>query len=371
MWIILPSLESPGEVHEITIGVSSSLGQDIYIEDNSIMFEAITEVIKQPRLDGYFGEIVVETDSTHSFNATAWNIGNAIDTNMRTKLLIQTSPPSTCVVGFVSSSLGQSQSANEWMSLNLGPTQSSILTVDIIVGKDCSLNTIISVKLQLEGGADNLGRIISKEISAVLMVGERRSVTLQTSEAPPEAIGYDQKHILWLNLTSTSTIAERFDITAEIEDGWGIICDGYPIHLEDAQIELKEGSINEQIHNMRCEILREKGDYKGDVVISIMGEDSRLSYNITQELSWDKKVTSEGLFSSQFGLVGGSLVAILIIGIVLFIFRRENDDEFEEDFDDGQDYDAPMSYPLPQHLLIITLNKHKSQTQPWRNINVS
>ena len=63
------------------------------------------------------------------------------------------------------------------------PTQSSILTVDIIVGKDCSLNTIISVKLQLEGGADNLGRIISKEISAVLMVGERRSVTLQTSEA--------------------------------------------------------------------------------------------------------------------------------------------------------------------------------------------
>ena len=96
---------------------------------------------------------------------------------------------------------------------------------------------------------------------------------------------------------------------------------------------------------MRCEILREKGDYKGDVVISIMGEDSRLSYNITQELSWDKKVTSEGLFSSQFGLVGGSLVAILIIGIVLFIFRRENDDEFEEDFDDGQDYDAPMSGP--------------------------
>ena len=122
---------------------------------------------------------------------------------------------------------------------------------------------------------------------------------------------------------------------------------------------------------MRCEILREKGDYKGDVVISIMGEDSRLSYNITQELSWDKKVTSEGLFSSQFGLVGGSLVAILIIGIVLFIFRRENDDEFEEDFDDGQDYDAPMRGPLPQHLLIITLNKHKSQTQPWRNINVS
>ena len=345
MWIILPPLESPGEVHEITIGVSSSLGEDIYIEDNSIMFEAITEVIKQPRLDGYFGEIVVETDSTHSFNATAWNIGNAVDTNMRAKLVIQTSPPSTCVVGFISSSMGQSQSANEWMSLNLGPTQSTLLTVDIIVGKECSLNTIVSAKLQLEGGADNLGRIISKEISAVLMVGERRSVTLQTNEVPLETIKYDQKHILWLNLTSTSTIAERFDISAEIEDGWGIICDGYPIHLEDAKIELKEGSINEQIHNMRCEILRENGGYNGEVVISIMGEDSRLNYNITQELSWNKKVTSEGLFSNQSGLIGGSLVAIVIIGMVLFILTRKNDDEFQEEFDDEENYDAPMAGP--------------------------
>ena len=96
---------------------------------------------------------------------------------------------------------------------------------------------------------------------------------------------------------------------------------------------------------MRCEILRENGGYNGEVVISIMGEDSRLNYNITQELSWNKKVTSEGLFSNQSGLIGGSLVAIVIIGMVLFILTRKNDDEFQEGFDDEENYDAPMAGP--------------------------
>ena len=96
---------------------------------------------------------------------------------------------------------------------------------------------------------------------------------------------------------------------------------------------------------MRCEILRENGGYNGEVVISIMGEDSRFNYNITQELSWNKKVSSEGLFSNQSGLIGGSLIAIVIIGIVLFMLSRKNEDEFQGEFDGEKNYDAPMAGP--------------------------
>ena len=93
VWIILPSLEAPGEFHEITISVEPIEGQDINSSDNAVMFEAITETIRQPRLDGFVGESVVETNSTFSFNATAWNIGNAADYSIRARLVLQTSPP--------------------------------------------------------------------------------------------------------------------------------------------------------------------------------------------------------------------------------------------------------------------------------------
>ena len=89
-----------------------------------VMFEAITETIRQPRLDGFVGESVVETNSTFSFNATAWNIGNAADYSIRARLVIQTSPPSQEVVGFLSTANGLSKGTGEWINLNLGATES-------------------------------------------------------------------------------------------------------------------------------------------------------------------------------------------------------------------------------------------------------
>ena len=93
-------------------------------EDNSKMFESVTDTIRQPKLDGYAGENVVETNSTFSFNATAWNIGNAADSTIRARLILQTSQSSENVIGFLSTGNGLSKSNGEWISLNLGPTQS-------------------------------------------------------------------------------------------------------------------------------------------------------------------------------------------------------------------------------------------------------
>ena len=143
----------------------------MYIDDNSQMFESVTETIRQPRLDGYVGESVVETDSTFTFNATAWNIGNAADSTIRARLILQTSQNPEQVIGFLSTSNGLSKSNGEWISLNLGPTQSVELFADVIISLDCDLNTIISATIELEGGSDELGRPISKTITAGLLVG--------------------------------------------------------------------------------------------------------------------------------------------------------------------------------------------------------
>ena len=200
LWILLPSLEAPGEFHEITISVNSNDGEDVNISDNSVMFEAITETIRQPRLDGYAGESVIETNSIYTFNATAWNIGNAADTNIRARLVIQSSQDSDEVVGFLSTNTGLSKQDGEWMNLNLGPTESIELLAEIIVSPDCSLNTIISATIELEGGMDELGRPILKTVSAALIVAERRNVELQDIEPIQGDLPEKSPRIMWVNL---------------------------------------------------------------------------------------------------------------------------------------------------------------------------
>ena len=51
-------------------------------------------------------------------------------------------------------------------NLNLGPTESVELIADIIISSNCELNTIISATIELVGGEDELGRSITKTLSA-------------------------------------------------------------------------------------------------------------------------------------------------------------------------------------------------------------
>ena len=329
VWILLPPLESPGEFHEITLKASPVSGIDVNSDDNSQMFESVTDTIRQPKLEGYAEENVVETNSTFSFNATAWNIGNAADSSIRARLVLQTSQSSEDVIGFLSTSKGLSKSNGEWISLNLGPTQSVELFADVIISADCDLNTIISATIELEGGNDELGRPISKTITAGLLVAERRSVELQEINVAGQDTIPNSEHIVWVNLTSTSTKSEIFDVNAKVPEGWGIICDGNPIHTQDSRIELDAGHIIQQSYDMRCEVVRESGDYSGKYTIFVNGSDSRIDYQISDTLRWAEPTSDESnttiIVASSIGIF-----IITIIGIILFL-RREIDDE---DFDD-------------------------------------
>ena len=84
---------------------------------------------------------------------------------------------------------------------------------------------------------------LSKTITAGLLVGERRNVELQEVNVV-ERHQPNSVHIIWVNLTSTSTKSEIFDVNANVPEGWGIICDGNPIHTQNSRIELDAGHIN-------------------------------------------------------------------------------------------------------------------------------
>ena len=337
IWLTLTSLEAPGEFHEITITVEPQDGEDMNSNDNSVMFEAITETIRQPRLDGYSNESIVETDSTYTFNATAWNIGNAADNSIRARLVLQTNPASSEVVGFLSTGNGLSKGAGEWINLNLGATQSIDLVADVIISPDCALNSIISATIELEGGADELGRPIVKTITVALMVGERRNVVLEEILEPDNQLKDDSKHVMWVNLTSTSTQDEIFDIDASIPNGWGLICDGNTIHLQSVRIEMDQGHLTTQSHNMRCELIRESGPYDGEVTLSINGSDNRINYEVTNQINWASPTVEEAMFSNTI-LASGIGGFTLLAAIILFMRRGNSEDEFDDEYEDDEQF---------------------------------
>ena len=339
LWIMVPPLEAPGEFHEITISVEPLGGLDIYSNDNSVMFEAITETIRQPRLDGFAEEISIETNSAHSFNATAWNIGNAQDNTIRARLVIQSSSSSE-IIAFLSTSNGQSKSSGEWINLNLGPTESVMLFADIIIAEDCELNSIISATIELEGGLDELGRPITKTVANVLMVAERRNVIVNDIEQNVNEIPQKDPHILWINLTSTSTKSEIFDISASLPDGWGAICDGNALHIDTIRVEMDQGHLTTQKYNMRCEIIRESGDFSGDIEIFINGTDGRINQTLSQSISFSQPVNEE-TFSSTL-IYSGLGVLGLVVLTILFIRRKEN---HEEEFFEEEEYIEPVAGP--------------------------
>jgi len=331
VWLLLPSLEAAGELHEITFSVSPEGGEDTVVEDNSVMVEALTNTVRRPELDGFGIEVVVRTDSTHFMNATAWNIGNAADGTIRARIVIETSPPSTGVIGFLSTSDGGSAEAGSWIILNLGPTESVELMGEVMIMPSVELNTRISVRLELEGGSDELGRPILKTITDMVMVGERRNVEipeLVDSEVPVKDGG---KHLIWVNLSSTSTQPEIIYVNATLPDGWGILCDGNAIHLSELRIELDAGHLTTQRYNMQCEIIRESGEFDGDVIIEVTSTDDEISDSLSAQLSWEIPAEPEGVLSTTHMIaIGGGILGLVVIFLLLRM-RGSSDEEDEKE----------------------------------------
>ncbi len=333
IWLTMPSLEAPGEFHEISISVQPKDAIDINSSDNTVMFEAITETIRQPRLDGDSIESIIETDSVFSFNATAWNIGNAVDNTARARLVIQTTPATSHVIGFISTENGAAIDTGQWIKLNLGATESTLLLADIIISPDCPLNTIISATIELEGGSDELGRPISKTIVVALMVGERRYVEMETIAKLTEEITPNTDNVFWINISSTSTQYEIFDIEAVVPEGWGFICDGNPVHLEPTRIEMNQGHLITQSHDMRCELIRESGDYTGKLQLMVNGTDSRINFQYNDQITWSQPDVDEIMFSNT--ILASGIGGITIIFALLIFLRRlgSKDDEYEDYYD--------------------------------------
>ena len=177
------------------------------------------------------------------------------------------------------------------------------------------------------------------------MVGERRSVEIQDIPTIDEMVKEGSSQVLGVKRTSTSTQSEIFDVNAVSPNGWGVICDGNTIHISSSRIEMSPGHLTTQKHDMRCEIVRESGEYSGEVTIHINGSDSRIMHTVIQQVTWSKPTTEEGV--STLVVASGIGGFIALVAIVFFVLRKEDDYDEDDDEYESSEYteEIPMQGP--------------------------
>jgi len=156
-------------------------------------------------------------------------------------------------------------------------------------------------------------------------------------------ISPNNPHIIWINMSSTSTKSEIFDVSANLPDGWGAICDGNALHIETIRVEIDQGHLTTQKYNMRCEIIRESGSYNGNVEILINGTDDRINHRIFQSITLSKPVNEES-YSSTLVYSGLGLLGVVSFALLFIRRRGNNDEEYFEDEEYVED-EMPIAGP--------------------------
>jgi len=104
------------------------------------------------------------------------------------------------------------------------------------------------------------------------------------------------------------------------------------------------GHLTVQKHDMRCEIIRESGEYSGDVMILINGSDSRIMHVVNQQVTWAKPTTEEGVSTM---VVASGIGGFIALAAIVFFIQRRGDDYDEDDDYDSSEYaeEVPIQGP--------------------------
>jgi uncharacterized membrane protein len=331
IWVLPPILESPGIYHQFKVGSYAQGSTDLNLEDNIIDLTVITESVREPFLEGELHELTAKVGSTVVINMTAWNMGNSEDYGAKARIKLTTSPDNQGVIGFLLSS-GLDAEVDQWLNLNMEAGGSRILSAEIVILDSVELNSRITLTFEMVGGdSDDL---VTIEKSHTIIVTDRRSLTVSQMGV------IDSKNIetislpFTIDLISTSTIAENLTVSGVTPSGWGLICDGIALHLEDTEVLLPPGHLSEQEYNFQCLLIRESGAFLGEMKIRVVSDDGEIDHLISHVISWDVPIGEEVSSSlTQESVVGiGGIIIILIISLLVIVLRRDSNEHEEEDF---------------------------------------
>ena len=318
LWILLPPEESSGEIHDVTIIAEPVSGNDdLTPEDNSAEFSFITSSVKKPEITiTSYPESIVAGDR-YSIQGVLTNSGNAPDNSVTLDVSISSSPELSDLVGFVTIKGTSHLLDGNQIQVSMLAGEAANFSIDLITPPETDLNTRIVVNMITRGGVNLDGFPYQLENSILTIVDKQRIVEIDFDNLESNMIQYGAEGAFWLNITSQSTGQENILISAEVPDGWTLVCDqhywngtDYSVH----EVILEDGSLSPEYYNMICSVSMNSGNHAGDVVIFVKTEDELIDINYPLSFEFEAKVDDLSLFSK---LKSSSFLIFVILAIIL------------------------------------------------------
>jgi len=294
--------------------------QDVDLSNNVIEWTTVTAAVKIVELDDAVGSTRAAVGGTAFAEAVIRNIGNAPESTLAVIATVSASPPNPDLVALFSVN-GADKSLAEQVPINVAAGGNTTFRVDLLIPEGMELNTRIVVRFEVLNAVDEEGLPVPMMAEQLVVVDQRRSISLTAMPANAEATTWNGAALVWVNLTSTSTQTENLTLAAVGPSAWQISCQQRILNTSGEALVIAPGHLNPQAERRLCEIINLDATWQGEVAFTISDDQQTVMAVASVELSFTEPEESQSFASGAMLAGGGGLVITIAVGL-LFLRRR-------------------------------------------------
>ena len=332
--ILLPSEERAGEIHTLSFSVENSEGlPDIMNSDNVIEFDTITSAVRIPSLFANMTESTAAVGDSSSVSVTVKNIGNAVDDSFVVMASVSVSPPNDELMSFLSvGDSGASLPMGLYNPFVMAAGQEMVVKVDMIIPDSMQLNSRIVVSFEVIAGNNAENKPYELVHDVLILVDSQRVLNAELSQTMNGTTESGTGVPFWLNLTSTSSQDEIYNVEISKPQGWQIVCLGLLVNESGRNFEFEPGHISPKYEDIKCELHRLEGPLEGNLQFVVESEDGVLSWQDEQFYVFEQMETEQ--FEMNAEVLATSIAGFLFAAVILtLLLRKRSNRETEEMYD--------------------------------------
>ena len=287
----------------------------------------MTASIRIPELTIGNHSAEVESGGLAYAESLLYNRGNAVDERLSVHAKISVHPPNENIIAFFTIN-GGDRAMDSDIPLQLLPTEPILLRTELLLPDDLALNSRIVVHYEILGGLDDNGLPYTMTTESMMLVTQKRTLTMEASQSTLEVIGYNSASTFFINVSSESSQQEVMEVELTHPDDWQILCNKILYNNEPLNFSLEIGITIEQVKSIECEARRFGGDLQGQIEISMSTVDGKFQSKESLSLIFEPEPENDNLASSEIALLGGGGI-VLLFGLLFILRRRGHNDEDE------------------------------------------
>lgn len=294
--------------------------EDINPSNNVIEWTTVTAAVKIVELADAVGSTRAEVGGAAVAQALVSNIGNAPESTLAVVATVSASPPNPDLVALFSVN-GADRNLGEQTPINIAAGGNTTFRVDLLIPEGMELNTRIVIRFEVLNAVDEEGLPVPMMVEHLVVVDQRRSVSLTAIPANAGATTWDGAALVWVNMTGTSTQTETFTFAASGPSDWQFSCQQRILNATGESFVMPPGHLEPQTERRLCEVVNLGTTWQGEVAFTIRDDEQTVMAVASVELNFTEPEEHQSFASSAMLAGGGGLVIAIAIG--LFFLRRK------------------------------------------------